>query len=404
MKIGNNKFNKPTIIISTLVFIAFAVFYYVLILVRRVPTDIQLHSYITYCLFSGLGTNRPNILYFLVVYIGAGFSTSMHALYCSSVIVVAISIALKYLVTTRIYGEFSNSIKLSRNEILLSVFTFLFLLIASNIPYRNPFMPENDFLFGSFSPNEWHNSTTIFLMPFALLLFWYSYLTITQRDKDYMVHNLILVILNIAIKPSFFMVYTVVYPLFLLGYERFNKRFFRNIIPVVVGLVFLYLEYVFIYKIMNHSILSSKDKGEATTVAFAPFALWRNEISLRYAPLALFSSYTFPLLYFIFYFKEIRDKLNLYVIAYCVVAFLLFVCIVETGDRMMDGNFAWQVIVCSYLLFMVVAFQLLQKIKIIRGKSKNERIKIILLSSVFLIHVFSGLIWLGRIYFFKSYL
>jgi len=403
MKIADNKVDKLALIISAAVFIAFAIFYYMLILVCKVPTDIQLHSNAASHTFSGSGTLPPNILYFLVIYAGAGFSTSMHALFCSSVIVVAISIALKYLITTRIYGQFNNSAETSRGGIFFSVFTLLLLLLASNIPYINPFIQGNDFYAGSFSPNVWHNSTTIFLMPFALLLFWYSYLTITRRDKDYMIQSLVLVVLNVAIKPSFFFVYAMVYPLFLFAYEKFSKRFFRNIIPVAVGLICIFLEYVVIYKIMKRSVISA-GKGEVSTIVFAPFVLWRSMISLWYAPLILLCSYTFPLLYILFYFKEIRNKLNLYVIAYCVIAFLLFICISETGERAMDGNFAWQVIICSYLLFMVVTFRVLQKIKKIREQNKTEKIKIALLSLVFLIHVLAGLIWLGRIYYFKSYL
>jgi hypothetical protein len=403
MKIANKKADALALKISAAVFIVFAIFYYLLILVRRVPTDIQLHSNAASHTFSGLGTLPPNILYFLVIYVGAGFSTSMHALFCSSIIVVSISIALKYVITTRIYGQLNNSKEISHKELLFPAFALLLLLIVSNIPYINPFIPENNFYIGSFSPNVWHNSTTLFLMPFVLLLFWYSYLTITQRDKDYMIHTLVLVILNVAIKPSFFLVYVIVFPLFLFAYEKFSKRFFWNIIPVVVGLVCIFLEYVVIYKITKRSVLST-GKGEVSTIAFAPFALWRSEISLRSAPLVLLSSYAFPILYFIFYFKEIRDTLNLYVIAYCAIALLLFICIAETGERASDGNFAWQVIICSYLLFMVVTFRVLQKIKTIREQKKTEKIKIALLSLVFLIHVLAGLIWLGRIYHFKSYL
>ena len=400
MKLGNNKFDKSAIKISIAIFIAFAIFYYLLILVRKVPTDIQLHSYVISRAFSGLGILPPNILYFLLVYAGAGFSTSMHTLFTSSIIIIAFSIALKCFITIRTYGQFNYSTKFSRGEILFSVFTLLLLLVVSNIPYINPFTPGNEFYMGNFSPNVWHNSTTMFLMPFALLLFWYSYLTITQRDKDYMIYNLVLVILNVAIKPSFLLVYTIVYPLFLFAYEKFNKRFFRNIIPVIVGLLCIALEYLVIYKLMNRSVISA-NKGAESNVAFAPFTLWRSEMSLRYAPLVLLCSYAFPVLYFIFYFKEIKNTLNLYVITYCVIAFLIFICIVETGPRASDGNFAWQVIICSYLLFMVVAYQVLRKIK---EKNKTEKLKIALLSSVFLMHMLSGLIWLWRIYYFKSYL
>ena len=110
------------------------------------------------------------------------------------------------------------------------LFVVFLLLLVCPIPYANPFNPLVNYFLGKVSPNIWHNSTTIFLMPFAILLFWKSYQVLSGTQKENTLLISMLVILNVFIKPSFFFVYVSVFPILLLFQFGISRSFFIKLI------------------------------------------------------------------------------------------------------------------------------------------------------------------------------
>ena len=134
----------------TLIFIL--LFYYLVFFVFKVQTDLQVHSHFAYKLFNGAKEKLANILYFLVVYIVSGFSTTHHNLYISAIIVLEVSFMLGYFVSNKIIGEIASTNNSSRQILLISVFTFLLFFVAP-IPMSNPFQKVYFYILGKITPN-----------------------------------------------------------------------------------------------------------------------------------------------------------------------------------------------------------------------------------------------------------
>jgi hypothetical protein len=97
--------------------------------------------------------------------------------------------------------------------------------------------------------------------------------------------------------------------------------------------------------------------------------------------------------------QRIRESLFGFAAACLAVALLQYMCLVETGFRRLHGNFTWQVLICTYLLFftsIIIQFrQLLQQ-----GQPRDRDL---LAAFPFVLHVLCGLAYIGAILFTRSY-
>jgi hypothetical protein len=199
-------------------------------------------------------------------------------------------------------------------------------------------------------------------MPFALLLFTTSCEQLERPATKRILAITLLVVINILIKPSFFFSFCVVFPVFLLKQYSFKKSFWLNLVPVVVGLILVWVEYF---------LLFVDDSGSGLTIGF--FNVW-----VRYTkniPLSFLGSVFFPLIYTIFYWKDLKkDLLYQYSVALFFVAILLFSLVTQKEQGKFHGNFGWQYIITNYLLYMVIVTRLLWKtIRDIAGEILNLR-------------------------------
>ena len=100
-----------------------------------------------------------------------------------------------------------------------------------------------------------------------------------------------------------------------------------------------------------------------------------------------------PLIFLLTYPKRfVCDMRILYAAGLLLIGFLVFAVLYETGQRMYDGNFAWQVIVCNYLLHLAVVCTFLQVVKE-RGKLGAREWFFIL---AFGLQILAGITYLGR--------
>jgi hypothetical protein len=265
-----------------------------------------------------------------MVYIVALFNKEDTPLYFSSALLLSLAVTAKFALTRVIIFQNNNhyfQYKTHAN-LIIGLTSFLLLIVFS--------LPINSYSYylGQIPPNVWHNSTIIFVMPFALALFWISYSQLNKPTRSRIVFILILCILNILIKPSFFFVFAVVCPLMLIKRFGFREDMWKNLFPVIFGTIVV-VEYLLIYK---YSISYGNASVMESGIALRPFSVWSHFSSNII--LSLFVSLTFPITYLIFYWRDLKESLLLqYSIGLYLVAVSMSILLSETGPREFHSNF-----------------------------------------------------------------
>lgn len=367
-------------------------------------TDINAHAdYISRIV---TGTMKPpaNFLYYLTIYCAAFFQTNSAYLYSASAVVLSLAVTAKFVITRRFM--LSHAVTTvppdGKTDRIITIMTALLIPVFS-IP--TGMLVGGNYYLGHITPTTWHNSTTIFLMPFALLLFWLSYEQLVQptRRRIFLITGL--GFLNILVKPSYYFVFCIAYPLMLMKSFGFRKRLWENLMPVLAVSGLLFVEYILIYLYDFGNAYPEKGK-----IAISPFSMWSQWTTN--IPLTLIGSLLFPLVYLFFYGKELLNNLLLqYAVLAYVIALIIFSVFTETGPRQFSGNFYWQCIVSSYILFMVMAVLMAGKV-LQTGNGTKKGLKDLIretpgknkvLLFFFLLHVISGIVFVGYlIYLGKS--
>lgn len=380
--------------VGTLVFSG-AVF--LLIVLLPVKTDLQVHAEIVRIMIRE-SIPPGNFLYYLAVALFSWFSLDLQVLYYSSCVVLALSVLLKFSVTKRIvFSELAGSgldkgeLQLGGRIVGLLVILFCLALFAHNYPVFS-----RRLYLGQFPPNVWHNSTTIFLMPFALLLFYRSYVFLRDGEMKLLPHLLILCIINILIKPSFCFVFLIVFPAFaIIRFGVSKKSQAAIVLALFVGALIL-LQYLYIYKYATIFDLYT-DRGRSD-IKIAFLQVWRS--FSRNILLSLIASLVFPLVSLVFYYKSlISSFFYRYAATSFVVALLIFMVLAESGGREFHGNFVWQVIMCTYLLFTVTLTEIAKKNLTTPLAAKHAKGALVALAG----HFGFGLVYLAKILILRSY-
>jgi len=358
------------------------------ILFFGINTDIQAHAGFVQQITNGSLLPPANFIYYLTIYIVALLNTDTFSLYISSTIVLSLSVTAKFTVT-RLFA-----IKHYRNILKDNTASDAIIIIASVLLLVVFSLPTNNFYLGQIPPNVWHNSTTIFLMPFALLLFWLSYNQLVQPTTNRTFIIIILCVLNVLIKPSFFFVFSLSYPLMLAGRFGFTRYLWLNLLPVIIGSITTVVVYYLIYK-LSFGNIHSVEAG----IAIKPLSVW-SYYSSNIA-LSLVFSLVFPIAYIGFYWKDLRKNVLLqYAVIMYLIAISLFALLSETGPREFHGNFFWQSVICSYILFLVITVLFAEKVKTLGMKDWKN----IIILVAFMSHVIAGFLYLVKLLYIGSYI
>lgn len=326
-------------------FILSAIFFY--LIQTFVSTDIPAHSnYVTQTI-QGTRSVPGNFLYYLFVFL-LGFGKISFFPFSSSVLL-ALAVTFKYIISKHIISKICTN-----NEFVLRWVSYLSLapLLIAALPSIF-FFVKGYFVLYSLPVNTWHNSTSIFLMPFAILLFWKSYQQIENYDRKNLLIITLLIVINIFIKPSYVFVFIAAYPLALLNRYKFKKHFWLSILPIVFAIILVAIEYYLIYKF-------KRKEGGGVSVVLSPFyyqkLIFHNSWILAIGGLfvSMFTVYLFPALFLIT--KGIKINLLLkYSMLTAAFGIIVYIFFAEVGRSKWDGNFLWQVIVCNYI-FLLVSF------------------------------------------------
>lgn len=329
---------------SAVIFVAgFGLF---LLISRRATTDIQLHAeFIVDCIESRFFP--VDALYYLTVAALARFRTDLGTILLASSLVLGVALAAKFHVSVRCAERWldadakANPAALERRLILAC----MGLAVLFCLP-----LPGQHWYLGQFPPNQWHNSTNVAVMPFAVLLFYYSERFLDSGARTLVFPVSLLTILNLLTKPSLFLSFAVVFPAYTLLRHGPRRRFALSCVPVAGGAVLLLLYYLFVfYNPLYRELMGSGDVHLALGF-MQPWSSWSANI-----PLSVLDSLLLPLAAYITYPQWYREDTAVRYASWLLgIGLLIFVFVHETGDRALHGNLSWQNITANYLLHLAL--------------------------------------------------
>ncbi|AWI25077.1 hypothetical protein [Flavobacterium pallidum] len=360
-----------------------------------VATDIQLHAQFIKSYTDGQMPFQVNFLYYFTVYALSFYSKDLILLLFVSIYVLAAISYLKYYVAKKIIHSEIGTI--AKKPIIVSSLAAFLLLVCFSLP--SILYLDNIYYLANFPANIWHNSTIIFAMPFVILLFWNSLQQISDYKPTRTLVIILLIAVNIVIKPSFIFVYVVAYPLLNFLKYKFSRQFWINIIPVFVAFFFVILQYYYVF-------ISAETVAKQSSVKidfFNVLAHWTGSTHwyqiLLIVVSTIISSYLFPIVFLAKNRRLLKQDMVFFAVLCTVVGLLIFYALSETGEREFDGNFIWQTFMCSFLLFFVCIIQLLKSIFTNPLGWRAHKIEIV----AFLLHLISGIYYFYRLTFLDTY-
>jgi hypothetical protein len=370
-------------------------------LTQYIATDINAHLEQIKRINYGQANYPANFLFYYIVNLLAGFSNG-RLLLASAVFVLSAACTGKYIISKQFIMHFCNAInpKVSTtfSKQIVVIASALFFCFAIPDPF-SLFVLKKMYL-GKFVPMVWHNSTTIFLFPFAILLFWKQLNLfdpkLNFKSIDIVIINL-LVIINMLVKPSFLFTFAPVTLFFLI--QRFKVESLKNWIlkatPIFTTFLVVLIQYYFIYIKQDGSFYHEQSK---VALSF-PFELMSTFIPNWFIPFTFIFSFAF-IIYTMIVYKEIINFMPFrYALTLAIVGILISAFFIEIGPRALHGNFLWQNVICSYLLFLTTISFITPKLISKKTWTTNDKI----LGLLFLTHTISGFLYLFKIAITTSY-
>lgn len=290
------------------------------------------------------GAFPGNAGFYLMNALLAGFSTSLHALKVSLVVLLGLAAV----------GKTWTSIDLVRQEgrwLSPPVRQLpIWALVATALCNFAFSFPGHQTYLGQIPPNVFHNSTAIFLMPFAVAMFGLTLSHLHRPNPRLLTWGIPLAILNVLILPSLMFCVVPVLPVaaaLRYGWRSNGAR--RAVVLAAVALLAIFVEYLYIYVVRPGGVNSTNDGG----IAFGFLTVWKDYTPS--IPESLLLSYVLPIVAFAVGGGRIRHSRAVqYAAGLTLIGLIEFTVLKETGTREFDGNFLWQAIVCTYLLFLAI--------------------------------------------------
>lgn len=254
---------------------------------------------------------------------------------------------------------------------------------------------------GKFTPNVWHNSTTIFVFPFSIALFLVSLKWIESPKQKWWWAQLLLGGLVLSIKPSFLFVFIPALPLIdLLKRKRVDQYFGASLLlsGVLLGGVLFQKYLIFYQNSFTDQVFGVSGKSE---IILAPFEVWEFYVENKFQDLATSFIFLFAGI-FLMGRRLWKDWHFQYAMLMVLGAVFIYFLIAESGSRMMDANFYWQIPISLFILYLVMVKHLLLEIQSL-PKIKDLSRKSIVLIFFYSLHVGSGVLYLIRLLWLDKY-
>lgn len=377
---------KPILLIDLLIFLfSFSVFY--ITCSYYADADITVHNKFIQLFNQGKIPLSGHFLFFLTVSILSFFSENYNFIVIICCVVLSLMIVFKRRITEFLIEKINNG-NSSQYYFLLSVL-FIFL---TNMPSHPPFN-------GIWPPISWINSTVIFVFPFCILLFYYSYLYVNNLSAHHLIKLVLLSLLIIITKPSYIFVFVVAFPVFTFIKKR--TMFFKSVILSTVLIILIFIQYLYIYhfyinqvKIPNYPL-----NYENIRLSIDFFNAWHRISSNLVASSVTW--FSLPISIMILYGKRlIKEYIYLYALIGFLISFLIFITFEErvaAGYAHGALNFLWQLIIALYI-WSVVSVSLVFKYSKERG---NFIWKDKIVFGIFIYYVFAAMAYLFNTVFVK---
>lgn len=373
-------------VLGFLFLMSFLIFYRIIHL--DTYTDLSLHIEQIVKINKGEVILPSHFLFFGLVSISTLLSSNIGIVSIATCVFLSLSIVAKFIVTNNILKD-QLAFKEKKFQYIPLIVSFLLIFVIN--------MPSKPMWINVQPPISWHNSTTIFVFPFVLLMFYYSYKMLVSDffDRNRLLIMTLLGCVIMLIKPNYILVFFVAYPLMNFYLYGLRKRFIISAIPLFVFAIVLLLQFYYTY---TYAAISEKNEMYRNVKIFVePFHAWKkisSNITLSFVSWVLY-----PLFFCFFYLRKIyRNNLWIYTVINFFAAFAIFILFTEKeadGKNIGAVNFLWQAILCSYILFLV---SVMLNVKIVQEKGKLDK-KDWFLVLVFLYHPIAGLIYILRTVF-----
>jgi hypothetical protein len=307
--------------------------------------------------------------------------------------ILVLGLVLKFILSFFYFQFHSDSKKFYRNVIFA---TSMIILIPIPLPKVIPLLKEEIpfYYLHYFTPNIWHNTTTILLVPFAMLLFYHLFEKseegLNKRNVlELNVKIILLIMLNLAIKPSFMFSVVVLLTLRIFVGILFQSNYFnfqrKYIFYLIISFFLILSQYLITYYLNIGSL--EKEKSEIVISFFRNLEI--KEIA--FIPFAFLCSFLFPILFLSFKGLKNIENSEFTALLLVVISIIIFFSLNESGPRELHKNFYWQIVPCSSILFIVTVNNYL------KNSAKFTSVKKYILISVLALHFISGLFYLNKI-------
>ena len=365
------------------------IFAYIMFVIKW-NSDLPAHAHIAQQMLEEHRLFSTNFLMYFLINLLTFFTGAKYPMRAVLMLLLAAANTAKYTIVREAFREWTSS-----KTAKLASFSMLFVYIIPLMYFLKPlgiFLSADNMYWGYYVPNVWHNSTILCMMPFAIACYLLSVKQFKQYTDRRNKYISLFLVLSVLVKPSFFFVYVIAYPIIMLSQYGLSKTFSKSLLPLLAGGICLVYEYVTIY-------YSGVNDGSSVVIDIAQlFTLdfWQSHI------LYLVVSLSLPLLFLCLYGRTIvRDPEFWFVLIMLVCGLGIMWCCRETGPRATHGNFGWQTIaamwfVYFYMLKTIINSEVSPSLQ--RGGYSQKAILII-----FGLHVIMGFVYLGKFLVTKSF-
>lgn len=365
------------------------IFAYIMFVIKW-NSDLPAHTYIAQQMLEEHRLFSTNFLMYFLINLLTFFTGAKYPMRAVLVLLLAAANTAKYAIVREAFREWTSS-----KTAKLASFSMLFVYIIPLMYFLKPlgiFLSADNMYLGYYVPNVWHNSTILCMMPFAIACYLLSVKQFKQYTDRRNKYISLFLVLSVLVKPSFFFVYVIAYPIIMLSQYGLSKTFSKSLLPLLVGGICLVYEYVTIY-------YSGVNDGSSVVIDIAQlFTLdfWQSHI------LYLVVSLSLPLLFLCLYGRTIvRDPEFWFVLIMLVCGLGIMWCCRETGPRATHGNFGWQTIAAMWFVyFYMLKIATNSEVLPLPQRGGYSR-RVILI--IFGLHVIMGFVYLGKFLVTKSF-
>ena len=366
-----------------------SIFAYIMFVIKW-NSDLPAHARIAQQMLEEHRLFSTNFLMYFLINLLTFFTGAKYPMRAVLVLLLAAANTAKYTIVREAFREWTSS-----KTAKLASFSMLFVYIIPLMYFLKPlgiFLSADNMYMGYYVPNVWHNSTILCMMPFAIACYLLSVKQFKQYTDRRNKYISLFLVLSVLVKPSFFFVYVIAYPIIMLSHYGLSKTFSKSLLPLLAGGICLVYEYVTIY-------YSGVNDGSSVVIDIAQLFtpdFWQSHI------LYLVVSLSLPLLFLCLYGRTIvRDPEFWFVLIMLVCGLGIMWCCRETGPRATHGNFGWQTIatmwfVYFYMLKTVINSEVSPSLQ---WGGHSRRVTLI----IFGLHVIMGFVYLGKFLVTKSF-